>query len=1549
MIKLKEEKDQREIEEQKNKELEMREALENMGKNAKQPPKKKDAAPTKDDKNKKKGDENSLKINRFSISNFKGTIAPGSSAKIDILFQAESNRLYNTVLAIDIQGRQPDDNPLGIPFDLVAESCIPSIDTKDFDNIFEEQTVLPSLNPDINRQNIITSGIYGIEERVFWFGTVIASKNKDGVTEKFKILNSNKIPCTVKISCKPRNNSKSEGFAFEVSHRNPLKIYPNESEYVSVTFKPTSVMPYSALFEAIVEGGDSNPETGVLRFELRGEGTLPTIVLDQPQEFGEDGSAILRFKKTRISKYSTNVISLKNDGTVAATVKFEPISNEFFSYSCPTTAIIQPKSYQTFEMKFEPKSVNIEKATLLYKTLFNPYENPRITFIGEGYFESIYFDNLDVENELIYDDICIGSSKTITFDMNNQSEFPYRFLWLNNLEPCLEILPHTGLILPKTTKIITAIFSGKEPVKYAQKDLVVKLEQIKFANNLEDWDTNFKYLKKVTPSEHILIMKKREEEKIKRKDEIESIIVSMGGSGVKKQAEVKKPPVQNEKEKGKKKEEENPNQLISLSKEEANIEIEEILPEPIYSILDKTEKFINMKLTACSDYAKYQSSIKFIRFKPTMMYGTRKQEFHIKNTSAININYCFVFTNPNNLINPNAPDSGPYSISPKEGIIPANSDESFTLRFSPTEVDDFSFKRILVCQMQDLDPNMEEYTITVTGEGERPICHFELQEGIKQENGCTYVEMESIGMLVKNTKRFFVLNPTNQGYDFEWEQQDEENIHAKLFKCITPKGVIFSGKKFEMVFEYTPNSLETHESAYTFKINSEKLSHKFLFHGVAREPMILFNPGKVDFGNLLLGGRNNKIIEIVNEEHLPYKFNFDRDSIKGNSLYGDSLIVSPITGTLQPKSSTKIEVTFMPRVEKEFNYNLILRVKQRMKPLTLNVKGIGYTICHGVYLDNKPEMKLLPRQEHNLDFGEFFVNEKRERSIILENNGKFHFHYMFKKNGADYLKITPDTGTVKTSDKLIISLTLLPLQKINLQNHKIVMQIVSGPTYSFLLNAKARSPSIIFSNVSCNFGPCYVMRQPTPVTQIITVKNMDKEALTIETNFDGKNKSYLDVQLSTGQVILPFSSPTDILEIPIVFIPREITRYRDVIKFKFNGIYDVDVEVTGEGIPLKVELEDPMLTNLNFGIIQLGQSKKMDFNVVNRGKIKAEVQIFPDNPTSLNKRCISFSNNFNPDKIYTLDPKANLKVDLLFNPNIRIPQFSEDLMIKVNQTDIRKILSFSGASYGVDVKIVGDIPSFGTVVVNSMTIRQVLIRNFGDLPAKFKFESPNPKKDYSKFFTFSPNSGTISPHDEVNLDIIFHPKTLDNNIYFEKIKCLVENFDPLYITLYGKSTEVPKDSIFEKRIETEVRVPVNTEVKIKNTSEKSWRIIPSISSNVEQFVNYFKGDQFFEIKPNVEGTYILTYNPLTMSKIGNSEKVIEHEATVFLPLPDGSAKVHKIIGISNPPKAKKVLSHTAKAREWKIIILDVSNWLYTTQRFKVNWNVRILIQNFFIF
>ena len=147
-------------------------------------------------------------------------------------------------------------------------------------------------------------------------------------------------------------------------------------------------------------------------------------------------------------------------------------------------------------------------------------------------------------------------------------------------------------------------------------------------------------------------------------------------------------------------------------------------------------------------------------------------------------------------------------------------------------------------------------------------------------------------------------------------------------------------------------------------------------------------------------------------------------------------------------------------------------------------------------------------------------NDKRERSIRIENNGGFNFHFAFKKNGADYLKISPDSATFTKGNKTIVTLILLPLNKINLSNHKISLNIISGPTYTFLFNAKPRSPQIIFNSIKYNFGPCYVMRQPVPNTQIITVKNIDKEALIIESDY--KNKQYLEVFLSTGQVILHY-------------------------------------------------------------------------------------------------------------------------------------------------------------------------------------------------------------------------------------------------------------------------------------------------------------------------------------------------------------------------------------------------------------------------------------------
>lgn len=89
-------------------------------------------------------------------------------------------------------------------------------------------------------------------------------------------MNPNKVTCHVKFSVKPRSTSKSEGFAFKVEPES-LSIVPNQQKYVTVSFQPTEMKQYGGVFEALVQNGELNPKQGKMTFEIRGEGTLPTL------------------------------------------------------------------------------------------------------------------------------------------------------------------------------------------------------------------------------------------------------------------------------------------------------------------------------------------------------------------------------------------------------------------------------------------------------------------------------------------------------------------------------------------------------------------------------------------------------------------------------------------------------------------------------------------------------------------------------------------------------------------------------------------------------------------------------------------------------------------------------------------------------------------------------------------------------------------------------------------------------------------------------------------------------------------------------------------------------------------------------------------------------------------------------------------------------------------------------------------------------------------------------------------------------------------------
>lgn len=256
------------------------------------------------------------------------------------------------------------------------------------------------------------------------------------------------------------------------------------------------------------------------------------------------------------------------------------------------------------------------------------------------------------------------------------------------------------------------------------------------------------------------------------------------------------------------------------------------------------------------------------------MFSSRMYKFTVKNTSKIVLNYLMKIVNAETGVL----HEEPYTISPKKGSIAPGCDENFVVMFSPTEIEQ-DFSRLICCKIGNLNPTMKPLIIELDGVGERPVCHFELPPSHYKErrekemnpidSKYNIIEFESIGTKIKNTKRFMVTNPTGQGYEFEWEQLSEETKDGKLrskpmFNCVTPKGIILSGKKFEMIFEYTPEGVGEHESYWNFKVLSEKISQPFLIVGRVIEPLLMFEHGKIDFGPLLLGGKNKETINITN-------------------------------------------------------------------------------------------------------------------------------------------------------------------------------------------------------------------------------------------------------------------------------------------------------------------------------------------------------------------------------------------------------------------------------------------------------------------------------------------------------------------------------------------------------------------------------------------------------------------------------------------------------------------------------------------------------------
>ena len=77
----------------------------------------------------------------------------------------------------------------------------------------------------------------------------------------------------------------------------------------------------------------------------------------------------------------------------------------------------------------------------------------------------------------------------------------------------------------------------------------------------------------------------------------------------------------------------------------------------------------------------------------------------------------------------------------------------------------------------------------------------------------------------------------------------------------------------------------------------------------------------------------------------------------------------------------------------------------------------------------------------------------------------------------------------------------------------------------------------------------------------------------------------------------------------VAFFPRGAGKARASIPFQINGMYTVHVDVSGEGVPLRVELANPEDASVNFGSLREGQSCRQRDQNRQPGKLPTEVRL----------------------------------------------------------------------------------------------------------------------------------------------------------------------------------------------------------------------------------------------------------------------------------------------------------------------------------------------------
>ncbi|XP_042653703.1 LOW QUALITY PROTEIN: hydrocephalus-inducing protein homolog [Tyto alba] len=1516
-----------------------------------------------------------LTVGMFTVYPGFGSIPPGGQQMITVDCYAEGPGTCKEHLSIDISDRDPKDNPLGIPYTLFAESCLPAFVVDDIESIFEEHRICSNINQCQALQMLEDKGVFITDENKFVFINVLVGHK---ATARFKIRNVNKVPCNVGLSIKPIRG-KPNSQACDVFEVDPVRLcVPSHSHaFATVTFTPQTMQNYRCTFEASLDVPASPATTKAqsLTFDISGDGNLPLVTVLRPVLHNQSGNPLLLFKRLLLGSSEKLPLVLHNGGVLPVQLMIDLLDEGgvFFLKARPTTdciyqaadvkedspgeerkphtasLVLHHGEVAEFDVLFKPTLAQRVEGKIHLSVVDNPYEATDIQLVGEGYEDDFTIDNIhglvansgedntegDLEEDIIeaarvdhiqFGDCHVGTPYPVTFTIANRSRVEaMRFEW--RAATPFHFSPQVGHLHAGCSKDITVTLKSDVAVTFKKHLVKCKVARIAFQlppEQVADWDDRLRTVKWVDATR-----------------------------GPEATWPVKKKVIETD-------------------------------PEPAHTVLEKSIREVELHLSAVVDYAEFKLETDMVEFKETLLFQTRTFAFQLSNTGNVALEYTWMEavederagSHTGELLPPsldggflsstsvtlqpsccssqlgqaleqvssslssslNAISPTPlFSVEPRSGTIPAGQEQLFQMKFSPVYVGDFESR--MLCSIPNLRPDQKSPEVAVKARSLMPHCHFELEDSdyittkrrtpeLQGPKGATLgldtrvIEFAATGVRGRNSKTFMVMNPTSSAYSFQWTCQDPEAPPEQVaFFCLTERGHIQPGKKAEMKFEFIPRHLDITESFWVFTIPEQSLSVPFLLVGNAADPLVTLDRSHLNFQSLLVGHEVHQTIHIINSEKEAFSFAFRESSLFSEGCNA-SVKIEPLEGSIAPLSRFPITVFFTPRLEGEAVFNLKCDVKRKTQPLSLNVKATGYGMNMSVRCEDRGScVTELSAQEINvIDFKEVQLNENIKRIFSIYNNSKFSFTFSWELSGPparkQVLTITPRTGVVQAEGKAETQLAFHPQKMCSLKDVELTLQISKGPRFTCVFLATVVVPAVHFSTTRLNFGTCFTYHAGmTPSCQTLVITNKADKDVSLSCLFT--STAHLEVDYP-GYIV----RPGEAVKVPITFYPREVVSYRELIPFEINGLYQQIVEVQGRGTEMKIDVVEPQGKVVKLGALSIGQTVKKIVTIANNSAapLTFKLSLLSTMPELQEPGVLCLK----PTSELSLKPKGDTcKVEVTFSPKCRIQPFTEEVMLECDGL-VRSLFMVRGSCQGVCVSLDPEHLSFGAVVQRSYTSRRLTMQNTGDIGVKFKWDVKSFKPDFS----ISPTKGYISPGMDVPFVVTFRPTELSHAIQYEGLQCFIEGSEPLQLTLEGCCMETPvtKETLTFTCV---VREKHSQTILLSNPSSEDWTVQPVIEGE------HWKGSEFFHLEANQQNKpYTLTYEPLTMSSENKN-----HQGSIYFPLPNGTGLYYLLQGTAEAPKCSGTIFRQVPCRTPYTELIPVSNWLNRPQRFFVVLNI----------